>query len=218
MAQPCGSCRVEQLREPAERGQHGRDGGPPDLGEVAKPRPPASPRASDPRPFLDQSRRASISAYLRRNAARWISEQLDSCATLGYSRSVHESLPGFLIPDDEHVRRAADAFRLLADPTRIKILWALLQGETSVACLADLVNAAPTAVSQHLSKLRLAGLVRGRRQGTFVYYAAGDEHVRRLLAEALFHAGGGGRAIGHASDGIASETSPVRSGAHTTAR
>src|SRR3954465_6725662 len=92
------------------------------------------------------------------------------------------------MPSEQEVRRAADSLRLLGDPTRIKILWALLQGETSVACLAELVGAAPTAVSQHLSKLRLAGIVRGRRRGTFVYYAAADEHIRRLLAEALFHA------------------------------
>jgi len=58
------------------------------------------------------------------------------------------------------VHLAAESLRLLGDPTRIKILWALLQGESSVACLADLVGASPTAVSQHLAKLRLAGLVR----------------------------------------------------------
>jgi DNA-binding transcriptional ArsR family regulator len=101
---------------------------------------------------------------------------------------MHASLPGFRMPDDEQVQHAADAFRMLSDPTRMKIMWALLQGETSVACLAELVGAAPTAVSQHLSKLRLAGIVRGRRQGTYVYYTAADEHVRRLLTEALFHA------------------------------
>lgn len=49
-----------------------------------------------------------------------------------------------------------------------------------MACLAELADAAPSAVSQHLAKLRLAGLVRGRREGTFVYYSAADEHVRRL--------------------------------------
>lgn len=92
------------------------------------------------------------------------------------------------MPNDEQVHLAAEGFRLLADPTRIKILWALLQGESSVACLAELVGAAPTAVSQHLAKLRLAGLVRGRREGTFVHYSAADTHVRALLAEALFHA------------------------------
>jgi DNA-binding transcriptional ArsR family regulator len=105
-----------------------------------------------------------------------------------YSAKVHTSLPDFRMPNEEQVDLAAEGFRLLADPTRIKILWALLQGESSVACLADLVGAAPTTVSQHLAKLRLAGLVRGRREGTFVYYSAADVHVRHLLDEALFHA------------------------------
>jgi DNA-binding transcriptional ArsR family regulator len=101
---------------------------------------------------------------------------------------MHEALPQFDMPNEEQVHLAAEGFRLLADPTRIKLLWALLQGESSVACLAELVGAAPTAVSQHLAKLRLAGLVRGRRDGTFVYYSAANVHVRRLLDEALYHA------------------------------
>ncbi|GAA2759086.1 ArsR/SmtB family transcription factor [Actinopolymorpha rutila] len=101
---------------------------------------------------------------------------------------MHESLPDFDMPNDEQVHLAAESFRLLSDPTRIRILWALLQGESSVACLAELADATPTAVSQHLAKLRLAGLVRGRREGTFVYYTAADEHVRRLLTQGLFHA------------------------------
>ncbi|MEV4622568.1 metalloregulator ArsR/SmtB family transcription factor [Asanoa sp. NPDC049573] len=101
---------------------------------------------------------------------------------------MHDELPDFEMPNEEQVHLAAETFRLLADPTRIKVLWALLQGESSVACLADLAGAAPTAVSQHLAKLRLAGLVKGRREGTFVYYSAADEHVRGLLRQALFHA------------------------------
>lgn len=101
---------------------------------------------------------------------------------------MHDSLPDFEMPTDVEVQVAADALRLLGDPNRIKILWALLQGETSVNCLAELIGASASSVSQHLSKLRLAGLVTVRRQGTFAYYAAADEHVRRLLDEALFHA------------------------------
>jgi DNA-binding transcriptional ArsR family regulator len=101
---------------------------------------------------------------------------------------VHDELPDFQMPDESQVHLAAEGFRLLADPNRIKILWALLQGESSVGCLAELIGANPPAVSQHLAKLRLAGLVTPRREGTFMYYAAADEHVRRLLAEALFHA------------------------------
>jgi DNA-binding transcriptional ArsR family regulator len=101
---------------------------------------------------------------------------------------MHDDLPEFSMPNEEQAHLAAESFRMLADPTRVKILWALLQGESSVACLAELVNAAPTAVSQHLAKLRLSGLVKGRREGTFVYYSAADVHVRNLLDEALFHA------------------------------
>ncbi|MFF0342799.1 ArsR/SmtB family transcription factor [Kribbella sp. NPDC004875] len=101
---------------------------------------------------------------------------------------MHSSIEDFEMPNEEQVHLAAESFRLLADPTRIKVLWALLQGESSVACLAELAGVAPTAVSQHLAKLRLAGLVRGRREGTFVYYSAGDHHVKGLLDQALFHA------------------------------
>ncbi|GAA3545223.1 metalloregulator ArsR/SmtB family transcription factor [Amycolatopsis ultiminotia] len=114
---------------------------------------------------------------------------------------MHTSLPEFDMPDDEQVHLAAESFRLLADPTRIKVLWALLQGESSVACLAELAGATPTAVSQHLAKLRLAGLVKGRREGTFVFYSAADNHVRGLLAQALHHADHLGRDLpdgGHA--------------------
>src|SRR5262249_4084339 len=94
----------------------------------------------------------------------------------------------FEMPDDGEVEVAAAAFRMLSDPNRIKILWALLQGESSVNCLAELIEASPSAVSQHLAKLRLAGLVTVRREGTFAYYSAATSHVQRLLSEAISHA------------------------------
>ena len=103
---------------------------------------------------------------------------------------MHENVPGFRMPDDEQVGRAVETFRLLADPTRVRILSALLQGESSVACLADLCGVTPTSVSQHLAKLRLAGLVQGRREGTFVYYVSDDDRLREVLAAALGEAAG----------------------------
>ncbi|GAA3511898.1 DNA-binding transcriptional ArsR family regulator [Streptosporangium album] len=114
---------------------------------------------------------------------------------------MHTSLPDFDMPNEEQVHLAAESFRLLSDPTRIKVLWALLQGESSVACLAELADAAPAAVSQHLAKLRLAGLVKGRREGTFVYYTAVDDHVRPLLAQALRHADHIDRGLPHQHHG-----------------
>ena len=113
---------------------------------------------------------------------------------------MHEGLPDLSMPEDEQAHLAAETFRMLADPTRIKLLWALLQGESSVTCLADLAGVSPTSVSQHLAKLRLAGLVRGRREGTFIYYTAADTHVHALLAEALFHVDHTDRDLGAETD------------------
>jgi DNA-binding transcriptional ArsR family regulator len=77
-------------------------------------------------------------------------------------------------------------FKLLADSTRLKILWALLHSEHSVAELARHVGARPPAVSQQLAKLRAAGVVRVRRDGNRMFYAAEDVHVRHLVEQALF--------------------------------
>ena len=89
---------------------------------------------------------------------------------------------------DDQVEEAVNTLKLIADPTRLRILWALLHGEHSVNRLAEHVGAQPAAVSQHLAKLRLGRLVRTRRKGTHVFYVAQDSHVRRLVEEALFHA------------------------------
>jgi DNA-binding transcriptional ArsR family regulator len=78
--------------------------------------------------------------------------------------------------------------KLLADETRLRVIWALLDGEHSVNELAVLIGAQPSAVSQHLAKLRLARLVRSRRQGTRIYYVVDDAHVRSLVEEVLSHA------------------------------
>lgn len=123
------------------------------------------------------------------------------------------------MPALEDVRRAADALRMLADPTRLNILWALMQGETSVACLADLAGTSPTAVSQHLSKLRLAGLVTNRREGTFIYYTLADHHIGELVTQALSHADHStGRVAPHrqGSAHASPQDAPAQQGAHAT--
>lgn len=91
-------------------------------------------------------------------------------------------------PEATEFTAAVAMFKLLADPTRLRIIWALLHGEHSVNELADHVGARPPAVSQHLSKLRLARLVQVRRDGNRLFYALENEHVERLAQEALLHA------------------------------
>jgi len=89
---------------------------------------------------------------------------------------------------DDQVSRAVTSFALLADPTRVRMLWALRDTELDVTSLAAIAECRPTVASQHLSKLRFAGLVEGQRQGQRVVYRLRGGHVRALLAEALFHA------------------------------
>jgi len=68
------------------------------------------------------------------------------------------------------------------------MLWALRDAELDVGSLAEIAGCRPTAASQHLSKLRFAGLVDRQRQGQRVVYRLRGGHVRTLLTEALFHA------------------------------
>jgi DNA-binding transcriptional ArsR family regulator len=85
-------------------------------------------------------------------------------------------------PTREEFEAAVGMLKLLGDETRLRIIWALLHHELSV-------SAQPAGVSQHLAKLRLARLVRTRRDGTRIYYVVDDAHVRRLVEEVVSHAG-----------------------------
>lgn len=83
---------------------------------------------------------------------------------------------------------------MLADATRVQLLWALAAGELSVNELAGRVGKPAPSVSQHLAKLRMARLVRTRREGTQMFYRLENEHVRQLVTDAVHnaeHAAGG---------------------------
>jgi ArsR family transcriptional regulator, lead/cadmium/zinc/bismuth-responsive transcriptional repressor len=82
----------------------------------------------------------------------------------------------------------ADRFKLLSDPGRLRIVYALLEaGELCVCDLAAAVEASESATSHQLRQMRLAGLVRSRKQGRTVYYRLADTHVRLLLDVAVEH-------------------------------
>jgi DNA-binding transcriptional ArsR family regulator len=92
---------------------------------------------------------------------------------------------GQQLPSGAQVAATVTALRMLADPTRLRLLWLLRDGEQDVGTLAAAVAAARPSVSQHLAKLLLAGLVASRRDGRRVLYRARGGHVRRLVSEAL---------------------------------
>jgi ArsR family transcriptional regulator len=85
------------------------------------------------------------------------------------------------------VEALADTFRVLGDPTRVRILDALAPGELCVCDIASLVGISESAASHQLRLLRGMRLVRPRRAGRLVYYAVDDHHILELLKQALTH-------------------------------
>ncbi len=90
--------------------------------------------------------------------------------------------------DAGFVDLAAEVFALLSDATRIRIILTLEGGELPVGELAERVGKSPTAVSQHLAKLRWAKVVQTRQVGTRVFYSLVDEHALELVRQAVFQA------------------------------
>lgn len=83
--------------------------------------------------------------------------------------------------------RLAEAFAALSDPTRVRIVSALLEGERCVFDLAAVLGLSQSATSHQLRILRHLNLVRTRKEGRLVYYALDDEHIRDLFQRGLEH-------------------------------
>jgi len=90
---------------------------------------------------------------------------------------VTKAVGGFQDPSAEVLTEAAAVFGLLASSARLHLMWALSQGESDVTGLAERVGGALPAVSQHLAKLKLAGLVRARRDGRRQIYYVDDPDI-----------------------------------------
>lgn len=86
--------------------------------------------------------------------------------------------------DIEQLALAADSLRHLADPTRLHLLRLLARGEQDVSTLTAQVTASRASVSQHLGRLRLAGLVQARRDGRRMLYRVTSDHLGKLVDEA----------------------------------
>ncbi|MBB6321243.1 ArsR/SmtB family transcription factor [Paraburkholderia tropica] len=86
---------------------------------------------------------------------------------------------------DERIAPLADLFRLLGDPTRLKIVLVCVAGRRAVGAIADALGLSPSLVSHHLRLLRAARIVRAEREGKQVFYAADDAHIGAMLAGML---------------------------------
>ena len=93
----------------------------------------------------------------------------------------------------EHILAGSDVekicgiFRMLADPTRMKVVLALMQGEMCVYHLAEVSNSTVSGVSHQLRVLRDNKIVKAKRFGKNVEYSIADEHVREIVEKGIEH-------------------------------
>lgn len=88
---------------------------------------------------------------------------------------------------DEIANRLAELFSALGDPSRVRIIAALTEGEANVNCLAEYARISESSASHHLRGLRLMRLVRARKEGRQVFYSLDDDHIANLFRGSLDH-------------------------------
>ena len=93
-----------------------------------------------------------------------------------------------MLTDDEHVE-LADIFRLMGDPSRLKIIFTCMSGRHCVSDIAAVTGLSPSLVSHHLRLLKAARILRADREGKRVFYSAADDHIRCVLEDMAAHVG-----------------------------
>jgi len=91
------------------------------------------------------------------------------------------------IPDSQNFYDLANLYKMFADNTRVKILWALSLEDMCVCDLAVLLDMTKSAISHQLKSLRLSNLVKYNKQGKVVYYSLADNHVKDIFEKGFEH-------------------------------
>ncbi|MCL2016048.1 MAG: metalloregulator ArsR/SmtB family transcription factor [Defluviitaleaceae bacterium] len=101
-------------------------------------------------------------------------------------KEVVASVNAKMLPEDDFYN-LSNFFKLFADNTRLKILWALSCEDMCVCDIAALLNMTKSAVSHQLKSLRLANVVKFNKQGKIVYYSLVDCHIKDIFEKGLEH-------------------------------
>lgn len=118
---------------------------------------------------------------------RMMAKREDVCEVLYVNEKVVKKIKSQMLKDDLALR-LADIFRILGDPTKVKMLHALSKGELCVCDLAALLDMTQSAISHQLRLLRNARIVKFRKEGKMAYYSLADEHVVKLIQMGAEHA------------------------------
>ena len=92
-----------------------------------------------------------------------------------------------LLPSSEELLNIADTYKVLGDPTRLKIVLSLAEEELCVCDLSALVGISVSGISHQLRLLRGNRIVKYRREGKMAYYSLDDKHISNIIAEVLHH-------------------------------
>lgn len=115
-----------------------------------------------------------------------IKEERDTCCcNIIHSDIVDKVKAG--MPDQQRLEKMAELFKVFGDPTRVKIICALLDEEMCVCDIASLFDMSQSAISHQLRVLRHVRLVKYRREGRVVYYSLDDEHVKNIFDQSMLH-------------------------------
>jgi len=113
-------------------------------------------------------------------------ESIEICSCAVVHEAAVETAKNVL-PADAELTSASEFFKVLTDPTRLKVLYALGAGELCVCDLSATTGSSVSSVSHHLAALRRTRLVKSRRDGRIIYYSLDDMHVHGILALARDH-------------------------------
>ena len=91
------------------------------------------------------------------------------------------------MPEDEFIYDLAEFFKVFADSTRMKIIYALLENELCVCDIANIVGTTQSAISHQLRVLKQSKLVKFRKDGKIVYYSLDDDHIRQIVKKGCEH-------------------------------
>ena len=103
------------------------------------------------------------------------------CDSCGHSARIHPQLA------DKYVQPMAEIFKVLGDPTRIKILELLSHEDMCVSNIAEMLDMTHSAISHQLRVLKQMDLVKNRRDGKTIFYALADDHIITILNQGLNH-------------------------------
>lgn len=92
-----------------------------------------------------------------------------------------------IIPEDDIIYDLAEFFKVFADSTRMKIIYALMENELCVCDIANIVGTTQSAISHQLRILKQSKLVKYKKEGKVVYYSLDDDHIAQIVKKGREH-------------------------------